>query len=99
APAGMLALPPGRIVATFALGGAPTGAPGTGVVVVVPSSCPAADAAAISESANNRPANASPAGRRGVRDGDFDLIPPPIPPCGWKLGCSLRGPYRSWTDL
>src|SRR5215475_11250267 len=76
----MLALPPDRMAAAFALGGSPTGAPGSGVVVVVPSSCPAAGAAATSEVPSSRPASASVARRRGVRDGD--LIPPPIPPLG-----------------
>src|SRR5215217_6839867 len=88
----MLALPPGRMVARFAGGaGWPTGAPGTGVVVVVvvPSVCPPAGATAQSESASTRPGTSlkrvAPDGapldlrrRRGTRDGD--LIPPPIPP-------------------
>jgi hypothetical protein len=49
APAGIVALKPGPMVAVFAGGaGSPAGAPGTGVAVVVVVVCPAAGPAAMS---------------------------------------------------
>ena len=68
APAGMLALPPGRMVAVVAGPVDPDGAPGTPVVVVVPSVWAAAGAAAASTAANTNPANPSFRHGRGERD-------------------------------
>jgi hypothetical protein len=81
----MLALPPGRIVATLVgAGGAPTGAPGgvvvvveVEVVVVVVVLWPAAGAAAISATQKSRPANVSRQPWRDLRDSKE--IPPPVP--------------------
>jgi hypothetical protein len=83
ASAGMLAFPPGRIVAVF-VGAEPTGAPGTPVVVVVvvvPSVCPAAGVATSSTEPNSVAANPSPRLRRRERDNRSLLQ---FLPLGWN---------------
>src|SRR4051794_5221670 len=87
--AGALALPSGRMVATSA-GGAPSGAPGSPVVVVVEAVWPAAGDAARSAPANRSPANPSLLHRRLERDSKRPLLR--FLPIGLELGFSSAAP-------
>src|SRR5438093_4487184 len=99
--AGMLALPPGRMVAVAVfVGAAPTGAPGSAVVVVVVVSVwPAAGLAAISKAANRSPANTRLKPWR--RDRGSKEVPPPVPSSSVGTGsCLSARPYQSgaWCE-
>jgi hypothetical protein len=92
--AGIVALPSGRIVATFgSCGGVPSGAPGTGVVVVVVVVLvvsPAAGDAATRAAANSTDASASLLHRRLERDGKRSLLRFLL--MSQELGFSSAGP-------